>query len=93
MAPAHETTPIEMVLDFSRQLDQLCLEIGSKLGSISIDDCDRQALEHSDWSTLKRSLAYKDYLPVSSQEPMGRVLLIGGIHGDEFASEIGRAHV
>ncbi len=65
---------------------ELCLEVGSKLGSVSVDDCLAQHLAHSAFTTLNRSLAYKDYLPLAPREPLGRVLLIGGIHGDEFSS-------
>lgn len=64
----------------------LCEEIGSKLGSVSIDDCLRQQLIHSDFTTQGRSLAYREYPPVADRDALGKVLVIGGIHGDEFSS-------
>ncbi len=65
---------------------KLCEEIGSKLGSVSIDDCLHQQLIHSDLSIEGRSLAFRDFPPLASKSPLGRVLVIGGIHGDEFSS-------
>jgi len=64
----------------------LCNEIGSKLGSVSINECLNQQLIHSSYSAENRSLAFKDFPPLSGRAPLGRVLVIGGIHGDEFSS-------
>ena len=64
----------------------LCAEIGAKLGSVSAPDCLRQNLQASAASVQQRALAYKDYPPLAAKTPLGRVLLIGGIHGDEFSS-------
>jgi len=82
--PEPESLPVKPTYD--DLVTALCQEVGTKLGSVSIDDCQRQRLRHSDWSTLRRSLAVKDYPPLATSKPLGRVLLIGGIHGDEFAS-------
>jgi len=65
---------------------RLCTEIGGKLSSVSVNDCLRQQLQHSAVSVLSRSLAYKDFAPQDGVRSQGRVLLIGGIHGDEFSS-------
>jgi len=65
---------------------RLCEEIGNKLGSVSVEECLDQNLIHSALSTANRSLAFKDYAPLPEREPLGRVLVIGGIHGDEFSS-------
>jgi protein MpaA len=65
---------------------RLCEEIGNKLGSVSVEECLNQNLVHSALTTAKRSLAFKDYDPLPEREPLGRVLVIGGIHGDEFSS-------
>lgn len=74
-------TPIEL-----DPVIRLCEELGDKLGSVSINDCLDQQLVHSAFTTAKRSLAFKDYPPLAGREPLGRVLVIGGIHGDEFSS-------
>lgn len=65
---------------------KLCHEVGAKLGSVSISDCLNQNLVHSAFTTARRSLAFKDYPPLAARTPLGRVLVIGGIHGDEYSS-------
>ena len=65
---------------------ELCREVGNKLGSVTVEDCRNQNLIHSAYTMAKRSLAFKDYLPGQGSESLGRVLVIGGIHGDEFSS-------
>jgi protein MpaA len=65
---------------------KLCEDIGSKLGSVSIDDCLQQQLIHSELTIQGRSLAYREYPPLTGRGPLGKVLVIGGIHGDEFSS-------
>lgn len=79
--PAHQVTDKEQALAI-----KLCKEIGSKLGSVTIADCLRQQLIHSDLTTQGRSLAYREYPPVDGRTALGKVLVIGGIHGDEFSS-------
>lgn len=68
------------------QVTALCAEIGRKLSSVSMADCQRQQLQHAAVSVLNRPLAYKDFAPPEPGAEQGRVLLIGGIHGDEFSS-------
>jgi hypothetical protein len=64
----------------------LCERIGRKLGSVKSQDCFDQPLIHAGTSTNGLSLAYRDYLPLPDRTPLGRVLVLGGIHGDEFSS-------
>ena len=65
----------------------LCDEIGNKLGSVSVSDCRRQGLEDTGaYSVQGRPLARKVYPPKPSKRPLGRILVIGGIHGDEYSS-------
>ncbi len=69
------------------QIDRLCEEIGNKLGSVTTGDCRRQGLRHTGrYSVLGRPLAMKEYPPTEHKAPMGRILVIGGIHGDEYSS-------
>ena len=66
---------------------QLCQEVGAKLGSVDESDCLRQyLLKTGGKSTQGRDLAVKNYSPLIGRKPLGRVLVIGGIHGDEFSS-------
>jgi hypothetical protein len=64
----------------------LCAAIGAKLASVSTADCLDQHLVHGTLTPQQHSLAYKDYAPLASVVPLGRVLIIGGIHGDELSS-------
>ena len=65
----------------------LCQEIGNKLGSVSVDDClDQKFNSDGGQSVLGRPLAIKEFPELSSRKPLGRVLLVGGIHGDEFSA-------
>lgn len=65
----------------------LCDEIGRKLGSVSIAECFAQKLRNSDHQTVNaRPLAYKIYPPLETRKPLGRVLFVGGIHGDEYSA-------
>lgn len=65
-----------------------CRRIGDKLGSVDYVECiDRKLLVTGGRSVLDAPILYKEYPPLPDQrEPLGRVLLIGGIHGDEYSS-------
>lgn len=68
-------------------IGQLCDEIGNKLGSVSVEDCRKQDLRLSGhYSVRDRPLAIKEYPPTTKKRPLGRILVIGGIHGDEYSS-------
>lgn len=68
-------------------VDQACLQLSQRLQSVQLDDCRRLRLQAGDSATrMGRPLLYRDFLPSSSAPRPGRVLLIGGIHGDELTS-------
>lgn len=70
-----------------KTVDQLCTEIGNKLGSVSTQDCYTQNLHNSGtYSVQGRPITLKEYPPLTSRAPLGKVLLMGGIHGDEFSA-------
>lgn len=65
----------------------LCEKIGNKLGSVSVADCNRLQLADSGHHSHEgNALAVKVYPPKSERAPIGRVLLLGGVHGDEYSS-------
>ncbi|TFH75182.1 murein peptide amidase A [Gammaproteobacteria bacterium LSUCC0112] len=65
----------------------LCREIGNKLGSVSVSDCNNQNLQFADgFSVNERVLTKRDFLPKDLSEPVSRILIMGGIHGDEYSS-------
>jgi len=68
-------------------IDILCKAIGSTLGSVSIEECERQNLTDSGQKSTKgQAIAYKIYPPLASKKTLGKVLLMGGIHGDEYSA-------
>jgi protein MpaA len=70
----------------ARAIEKLCEAIGNKLGSVSVEDCKRQPLINSGLSNNGYSIAYREYPRVEGREALGKVLVLGGIHGDEFSS-------
>lgn len=68
-----------------REVGQLCEEVGGRLGSVSVTGCLSHGLLHSgQYSTDGRALVYKDYF--SSSDSAAKILVVGGIHGDEYSS-------
>lgn len=79
--------PLSVLANADLLVDKLCKEIGNKLGSVSQQDCLTQGLiDSGTQTTYKRPLAYKIYPPLKDKKPLGKVLLMGGIHGDEYSA-------
>ncbi|MDZ7735547.1 MAG: M14 family zinc carboxypeptidase [Gammaproteobacteria bacterium] len=67
--------------------DRICERIGSKLASVSVSECNRQQMEPSGGVSVNGSpILIKTYPPLERREPLGKVLLVGGMHGDEYSS-------
>lgn len=65
----------------------LCNEIGNKLGSVSTDDClNANLIDSGGRSLQKRAIVLKEFKAKEEKPSLGRVLLMGGIHGDEYSS-------
>jgi len=64
-----------------------CLRIGNKLGSVSYSECMARGLHLSGGVSVNGApILIKEYPPLKRRTPLGRVLLVGGIHGDEYSS-------
>jgi protein MpaA len=73
--------------NLSGQVEILCDQIGNKLGSVSVEDCLQQSFRFGGgFSINQRPLIIKELPPVSDRDDHFRVLLLGGIHGDEYSS-------
>lgn len=71
----------------SQEIEELCREIGKKLGSVSVQDCLGSKLQHANgYSINERTLVKREFLPADGGAPKARVLILGGIHGDEYSS-------
>ncbi len=64
-----------------------CALISSKLASISEQEClARGLVPTGHYSVEKTPILFKEYPPLEQREPFGRVLMLSGVHGDEYAS-------
>ncbi len=80
LAPVHAEDNQELV-------EQECKLIGQKLGSVGISECLDINLRATNGRTVKNTpILIKEYPPLERRSPLGKVLLIGGIHGDEYSS-------
>lgn len=65
----------------------LCEEIGNKLGSVSVTDCLAQPLEFAGAYTVQsRPIVTRDFGPSAANGDQPKILIMGGIHGDEYSS-------
>lgn len=67
-------------------VQSLCAEIAAKLASVSPGECDNGLRLTGALSVRGKPIVYRDYAPPTGTEAHARVLLIGGIHGDEYSS-------
>ncbi len=66
---------------------QACRRIAAKLGSVGLEDCLQSGLRISGARSVHGTpILVQEYPPLRSRRPRGRVLLFGGIHGDEYSS-------
>jgi len=66
---------------------QACEKISNKLSSVSFKECDSLELTLSGHQSVNNfPILLREYPPLAGKTPKGRVLLIGGMHGDELAS-------
>jgi murein peptide amidase A len=73
--------------DFDELVEKECTRIGSKLGSVNIQDCLDVNLTATEGRSVNNApILLKEYPPLQRRSPLGKVLLIGGIHGDEYSS-------
>ncbi|HKI60039.1 MAG TPA: M14 family murein peptide amidase A [Mariprofundaceae bacterium] len=64
-----------------------CTRIGNKLGSVKTKEClENKLMDTGARSVNGQAILMREYAPLPSREPISRVLLIGGTHGDEYAS-------
>ncbi len=63
-----------------------CRSLAARLASVSLEDCAGSDLLASGWSVLGHPILVREYPPRRQRAPRGRVLLFGGIHGDELSS-------
>lgn len=69
-------------------VEQECRRISGKLASVGFRECMEKNLQISDGRSVKNApILIKEYPPLlDKRRPLGKVLLVGGIHGDEYSS-------
>ncbi len=75
-----------MVADDSIKIEQACQKIADKLSSVDLDECLANDFIISGYSENNFPLMITEFPPLAGRQPLGRILLIGGIHGDELSS-------
>ena len=71
----------------ARAAYRACLQIAARLASVYSSDCNSPGLKPAgDYSVDGRLLLEKTYPPLPPRKPQARVLLLGGVHGDELSS-------
>ena len=69
------------------EVSDTCKRIAAKLASISMQLCTERQLQFTGaLSEQKNPLLIKHYPALEIRKPQARILLIGGIHGDEYSS-------
>lgn len=77
--PAHAVSPVT--------LEGMCRMVGTRLQSVGVQQCLNSGLHLSDGISVNGlPLVVRDYLPTAHRAFPRRILLIGGIHGDELTS-------
>lgn len=67
--------------------NQACKRISNKLASVSYHECQSLELMQTGHHSVKGfPILMREYPPLKNKRPKGRVLLVGGSHGDELAS-------
>ena len=71
----------------SDEVKSACQQISGKLASVSFKECHTLQMQSSGYRSVDGfPLLIKEYPPLESRKPRGRVLLVGGTHGDELSS-------
>lgn len=68
-------------------VNNACRQISNKLSSVHNAQCLANQLTDSGFrSNQNKALLVKEYPPLGKRTPKAKVLLLGGIHGDEYSS-------
>ncbi len=64
-----------------------CRRISDRLSSVSFDECTNLGFRETSAESIEGvPLLLREFPPVDGRTPRGRVLMFGGIHGDEYSS-------
>lgn len=78
------TLPVSAHTDMS--VADVCKRIAAKLASVSYAECDTGLKKTGAKSVRGIPIVIKEYPPLLGRIPQARILVVGGIHGDEYSS-------
>ncbi len=68
-------------------ITDLCLRVSGKLASVTLAECLDAQLQYNGGRSVRGfPIGVREFSPLSEHSAIGKVLLIGGIHGDEYSS-------
>ena len=69
------------------ELENVCKKVSKRLASVSYESCAAaQLAETGCLSVLGFPILMREFAPIDNVTPQGRILVIGGTHGDELTS-------
>ncbi len=81
------SAPLSFVTAAGDPVEVACSKISGKLASVSFQECFTLDLKPSGHMSVDGfPLLVKEYPPLARRQPQGRILLVGGTHGDELSS-------
>ncbi len=71
----------------SDPVHETCSRIARKLASVGLRECLARGLQPGGAHSVQGTpILVREFAPIAGRPPLARVLLVGGIHGDEYAS-------
>ena len=68
-------------------MEQACTRISDRLASVSMQSCRAAKLTYTNCNSVNGfPILIREFPPLSMREPQGRILVVGGTHGDELTS-------
>lgn len=87
LTPYSAATAVNGQISAEQERTSFCKDWATKLRSITVEGCLALNLESSHHRSVQgRELAHREFIPPQDIRPKARVLVIGGVHGDEFSA-------
>ncbi len=68
-------------------IEEACRKISNRLASVTMNSCLAAKLKYTGCASVKDfPILVSEFLPIKGKTPQGRILLVGGTHGDELTS-------
>lgn len=85
-APEAPAMELDAVIRSKDNLE-FCKRIDRKLASVTLRGCLQMAMHKSEYRSVKgEPIYYVNFEATAAQKPLGKVLVLGGVHGDELTS-------